>query len=465
MKRLYTLIVLSCMLLTSWAQEVYICRDGYYTKQNISEGLTINLQDAPDSITFSKPIMHPVVEIVYNGTEANVTIPSYMKDSVTCTRLNGLDSYVNLEYAGNSDEIIYNVTGSSSNGALIIKSDYKMQVNLNNVTLNSTCGEAMRFKCGKRIALVMADGSVNTFTDSNGETAPDPLDKHKACIYTKGHIEISGNGTLNVTGNYNHAIGAKEHIKIKRTVKAINILGAVSDGIHAGEFFEMNGGIVTIDNTAKKDGIQVEFKRDDEGRLIEDDDQENTGVFTLNGGTINITQAQTEDAKCIKSESHAVINGGTLLLHATTNGTRGIQAGGDIIIDQAEGATTDITISAEGKKCTVSEHEKDPDKCMGINVDGHAYIKGGTINITVPENGESAIGLKADKNLYISGGETTIAVKARNSDGMKIGLNGYITGGKTIITNAGTGSKGVIYGGSTWSVKGGSFTSSKPVNK
>ena len=256
MKRLYMLVVLSCMLLTSWAQDVYICRDGYYTKQNLREGLAINLQDAPDSITFSKPIMHPVVEIAYRGTEADVTIPSFMKDSVICTRLNGLDSYVFLEYIGDSDEIIYNVTGSSTDGALIIKSDYKMQVNLNSVTLNSSCGEAMRFKCGKRIALVMADGSVNTFTDSDGENTPDPQDSHKACIYTKGHLEISGNGTLNVTGNFNHAIDTKEYLKVKRTVKAINILGAKGDGIHAGEFFEMNGGVLTIDDTAMKDGIQ-----------------------------------------------------------------------------------------------------------------------------------------------------------------------------------------------------------------
>ena len=466
MKRLYMLVILSCLLLASHAQDIYICKDDYYTKQNISEGLTINLQDAPDSITFKKPIMHPVVEIVYNGTGANVTIPSYMKDSVTCTRLNGLDSYVYLEYTGSSDEIIYDVTGSSPNGALIIKSDYKMQVNLNGVTLNSSCGEAMRFKCGKRIALVMADGSENTFTDSDVEDTPIPVaegeekDKHKACIYTKGHLEISGNGTLNVTGNFNHAIDTKEHLKIKKTVKAINIRGAKGDGIHAGEFFEMNGGVVTIDNTAIKDGIQVEYKRDDEGKKI--DDVENTGDITINGGTINITQSQTEDVKCMKAENSIAINGGTLLLYASANGTRGIQAGRDITISQAEDATTNITIYAQGAKCSLVEHKEDPDKCMGINVGHNAEIKGGTMNIFA--TGASANGLKADNNLIISGGETTIQAKGTSVNGMKIGNSVTITGGSTIVTNEGNGSKGVIYSGS-WSYTGGSFKSSKPIKK
>ncbi len=462
MKRLYTFLVLSCLLLASWAQEVYICKDGYYTKQNISEGLSINFQDAPDSITFSKPIMHPVVEVAYNGTEANVVIPSYMKDSVICTRVNGLDSYVCLEYTGNSDEIIYNVTGSSTNGALIIKSDYKMRVNLNNVTLNSQCGEALRFKCGKRIALVMADGSVNTFTDSNGETTPDPMDNHKACIYTKGHLEISGNGTLNVTGNFNHAIDTKEHLKVKRTVKAINILGAVGDGIHVGEFFEMNGGVLTIDDTAMKDGIQVEYKREDDGELIKD--EENTGDITINGGTINITQSKTEDVKCIKAENSVFINGGTLLLHATANGTRGIQADRDVTIAQAEDATTSITIYAEGAKCTVPEHvaAEDPDKCMGINVDHNITITGGTMKIYA--SGQSANGLKAGYNLIISGGNTTIEANGVSVNGMKIGNNVTVTGGTTKVANEGNGSKGVIYGG-TWSVRGGTFQSSKPIKK
>lgn len=444
MKKIFSLIVLSCMLLASHAQDVYICKDGDYTKTKLSEGLAIDLKDAPDSITFTKPALPIVVEVVYNGTEATVTIPKCMKDSVVCTRVNGLNSYVFLEYKGSTDEVIYDVKGSSDNGALIIKSDYKMQVNLNNVSLTSTCGEALRFKCGKRIALVMADGSVNTFKDSQDKgVTPDPLDNHKACIYTKGHIELSGAGTLNVTGNYNHAIAAKEYLKVKKSVKAINILGAAGDAIHAGEYFAMNGGVLTINETTLGDGVQVEYKTDDDGAIVKD--EENTGEIIINDGTLDITMVASEDTKCMKADGNVTINGGTLLLHATANGSRGIQSDGTLTIAQAEGVTTDITIDAAGGKCTLSSDKDDPDKCMGINVEGDINISAGTLNITA--SGASANGLKCDRNLTVSGGTITINATGNSSNGMKIENNVTFTGGSTKVVNSGSKSKGIVYSG------------------
>ena len=444
MKKIFSLLVLSCMLLASRAQDVYICKDGDYTKTKLSEGLAIDLKDAPDSITFTKPALPIVVEVVYNGTDATVTIPKCMKDSVTCTRVNGSNSYVFLEYKGSSDEIIYDVKGSSDNGALIIKSDYKMQVNLNNVSLTSTCGEALRFKCGKRIALVMADGSVNTFKDSKDKgVTPDPLDSHKACIYTKGHIELSGAGTLNVTGNYNHAVAAKEYLKVKKSVKAINILGAAGDAIHVGEYFTMNGGKLTIDEGTKGDGVQVEYKTDDDGARVKD--EENTGEIIINDGTLDITMVASEDTKCMKADGNVTINGGTLLLHATANGSRGIQSDGTLTIAQAEGVTTDITIDAAGGKCTLSSDKEDPDKCMGINVEGDINMSAGTLNITA--SGASANGLKCDRNLTVSGGTITIAATGSSSNGMKIENNVTFTGGSTKVVNSGSKSKGIVYSG------------------
>ena len=444
MKKIFSLLVLSCLVLASHAQDIYICKDGDYIKTTLSEGLSIDFNETPDSITFTKPALPIVVEVVYNGTEATVTIPKCMKDSVTCTRVNGSNSYVFLEYKGSSDEIIYDVKGSSDNGSLIIKSDYKMQVNLNNVSLTSTCGEALRFKCGKRIALVMADGSVNTFMDSKDKgVTPDPLDSHKACIYTKGHLELSGAGTLNVTGNYNHALAAKEYLKVKKSVKAINILGAAGDAIHVGEYFTMNGGKLTIGEGTKGDGVQVEYKTDDDGARVKD--EENTGEIIINDGTLDITMVASEDTKCMKADGNVTINGGTLLLHAMANGSRGIQSDGTLTIAQAEGVTTDITIDAAGGKCTLSSDKEDPDKCMGINVEGDINMSAGTLNITA--SGASANGLKCDRNLTVSGGTITIAATGSSSNGMKIENNVTFTGGSTKVVNSGSKSKGIVYSG------------------
>lgn len=455
MKKILSLLIVSCVCAVSLAQNIYVCKDGDYTTQSISEGLEIDLTSAPDSIMFVKPQIVPVVNIVYDGTAATVTIPKCLTDSLICS--SGTSSNVMLTYVGVSDDIVYNVSGSSTDGSLVIKSDYKLTVNLNGVSLTSTKGEAMRFKCGKRVALVMADGSVNTFADTNDNGVTlDESDTHKACIYTKGHLEISGAGTLNVTGNYNHAIATKEYLKVKKTVTAINILAAANDAIHVGEYFQMNGGTLTIDGNTVNDGIQVEYKTDDLGEKV--DDVENTGAVVINDGTINVTMSKTQDTKCIKADGDVTINGGTVLLNPTARGTRGIQADGGITITQAEDATTSITINAKGGKCTLEEDEDDPHKCMGINVNGDITIDAGTINITA--SGPSANGMKSSRNLIVNGGTTTIAATATSTNGMKIEGNVTFTGGTTTVTSTGKLSKGIVYSGTKSVGKGATVNAS-----
>jgi hypothetical protein len=444
------------------AQKVYICKDGDYITKDISEGLEIDLTNQPDSITFTKPKIDPVVNIVYNGTTATVSIPMFLADTVTCS--SGSSSNVVLTYAGTEQEIIYNVSGNSSAGSLVIKSEHKMTVNLNGVNLTSTLGEALRFKCGKRTELVLAKGSVNTFADTNdnGLTA-DPTDSHKACIYTKGHLEISGAGTLNVTGNYHHAIATKEYMKVKKTVNEINILGSVGDAIHAGQYFQINGGTINIDKGTLGDGIQAEFKTDDLGAIITDD-EENTGEVIINGGTINAIASATQDTKCIKADGNVTINSGTLQLDAIARGSRGIQTDGSITINQDEDATTSITITAQGAKCNLEEDEDDPHKCMGINVDGDINISGGTINITA--SGTSSNGMKADKNITVSGGNIDITVQGTSANGMRIGKNATFTGGTTTVTQTKDASKsqGIVYSG-TRTVEAGATVSASWTQK
>ena len=180
-----------------------------------------------DSITFRQPVMEKAVKITFQEDKASVVIPSFI-EGVTCS--SGTSSDVVLTSTNLTDEIIYRVSGSSRAGSLTINGDYKLTVALDGVSLTSAKGAPLNIQCGKRIAVVMADGSVNNFTDAAGGT-------NKACVYTKGHFEFSGAGTLNVTGNANHAIASKEYCQIKRSVKAVNILKAANDAIHCGQYF------------------------------------------------------------------------------------------------------------------------------------------------------------------------------------------------------------------------------------
>ena len=325
-----------------------------------------------DTTTIEPEVNDSLVLITYSGSTATVSIPEDM-EGVTCT--SGTSSHVVLTSTNTTKELYYAISGSSSAGSLTINGSYKLSVLLNGVDLTSDAGAAINIQCGKRINLIMEDGTTNSLADyAAGE--------QKACLYTKGHLEIEGNGTLNVTGNCNHAIASKEYLQVKKSVKAINIVKAANDAIHVGQFFQMNGGELTIDANTVNDGIQVEFKTDDKDHPISiDTDPDNTGGVFIKGGTLNITLANAEDAKGIKAEGDIAISGGTLHIKAASNGSRGIQTDGDMTISEDDN-TTNITIEATGKKCTVAEDSEDPHKCWGIKVDGDFMVNAGTLTVS-----------------------------------------------------------------------------------
>ena len=397
MKKIFLSAIFACVSAVMFAQSIYICKGGEYTVADITEGLEISLTEGIDSVTFSKPQYEKVVNVVYNGNSATVTIPAFC--GVTCS--SGTSADVVLTSTNVTDELTYKISGTSDNGSLTINGEYKMTVELNGVSLTSQNGAAIDLKCGKRIALVMANGSTNTLVDAaNGS--------QKACLYSKGHIELSGAGTLNVTGNANHAIATKEYFQVKKSVKAINIEKAANDAIHVGQYFQMNGGELNITSTTANDGIQVEFKTDDDGKIIEDED--NTGEVLIKGGTLNITMAANQDSKGIKTEGDIIISGGTFTINASSNGSRGMQADGNMVVGE-EDNKTNILIYATGTKCTVAEDKDDPHNCMGIKIDGDMTVNAGTINVY--NTGAKAKGIKVGGTYTNNGGTVNAVIDAK----------------------------------------------------
>lgn len=373
---------------TTLAQTIYICKDGSYTKQELSDGLEIGLNEGIDSITFHVPSIEKAVSITYSGTSAQVSIPSFI-EGVTCTSGNSSD--VVITSTNTADEITYNVTGTTTDGSLTINGDYKLTLALNGASITSSKKAAINIACGKRIALVMADGSVNSLTDAANGT-------NKACLYTKGHLEISGAGTLNVTGNTNHAIASKEYLQVKRSVKAINILKAANDAIHAGQYIQVNGGEINVTSTTTNDALQAEYKLDDNDAVIQE--EENTGSIIVRGGTLNIDLANAQDAKGLKAEGDIIISGGTFRINASSNGSRGMQTDANMVINQTDAATS-IIINASGTKCTVADDAADPHNCMGIKADGNITINDAAVEVY--NTGKKAKGIKVNGTCTING--------------------------------------------------------------
>ncbi len=331
------------------------------------------------------------IDIKWSGTTANVNIPADVA-GVTAT-VEGAN--VSITSVNTDTEYTYRLSGSSTDGSLNIYGDYKLTLQLAGLSLtNAHGGAAIDVECGKRIAVELVKGTRNSLADTDHGS-------QKAALYFKGHAEFEGHGTLNVTGHLKHAICAKEYIELKATTGTINVLGAVSDGIHCGKgkagnehnYFLMRGGNVNILNVGA-DGI----------------DSDDYGTLNIEGGTVSINTG--DGATALKADSLLNISGGKVSISVTGDDSEGLRSRYRTTIS---GGQTDIIVTGNGSKAikgkryeeeatvldggyvdisggevnihVLGGNLKDVDtgdisKCMGISVDADFLQTGGTVNIT-----------------------------------------------------------------------------------
>ena len=336
-----------------------------------------------DSITIVKHIT-----VTFSGNTASVDMGNAGTADVTYTA-NGAN--VVMTNTNEKEEMEVELKGTSNSGSFTYYGTYKCKIHLNGLSLTSTTGAALDIQDGKRIDLILTDGTDNTLVDAAGG-------EQKAALYCKGHMEVSGTGNLTVTGNNRHAIATNEYMLIKKNTGTITVTKAVSDAMHIEQYFQMNGGTVNLSGMGG-DGIQAELKNNP--------DEELNGQILIKGGSINI-DVTADDTKGIKSDDLITISGGTFVINAKGAGSKGISAGTNMIINEDDAATT-MTIAATGGVYEDPETD-DTSKCMGIKVTKDLTISAGTITIT--NTGRKSKGIKVDGTYYAKGGTVTANIDA-----------------------------------------------------
>lgn len=334
------------------------------------------------------------IEIVYSGTTATVTIPDAI-EGITSS-VNGAN--VTILSTNTATEYTYRVKGQSADGSLLISGSYKLQLQLDGLTLtNAHGGAAIDVECGKRIAVELMAGTVNTLADTPGS--------QKAALYFKGHAEFEGSGTLNVTGRAKHAICAKEYIELKSSLGTINVLGAVSDGIHCGKakvgdknnYFLMKGGVVSIFNVGS-DGI----------------DSDDYGVVAIEGGALSVSVG--DDATALKADSTVTISGGRLSIAVTGADSEGIRARHTVSI---AGGQTTILVTGNGSKGIKAKRLTAADTGATVLNGGFLSVSGGETTIhtlggnfldTANGDTEKCMGVSVDADMRMTNGTLTLLV-------------------------------------------------------
>ena len=364
---------------------------------------------------------------------------------------------------GSTEGVCYVVTGKTTDGSLIINGNTNFELNLNGADITSASTTAIDIE-GKGNAYLVVNGTNKV---KDGTTAD-----HKAAIYSKGKLLISGDGSLEVYGTYKNGIHGKTNIVIDKGVN-LYVNSTANNGIKAGDNMYINGGIINVEVSA------------DGGKAINGDadvviNGGRTTVIATGNGTWEVDETlayggDTKAAAGIGSDATFYMNGGELYAKATGSGGKGVKAdlegyitGGKIrIITEgglyySNGSTeshnytgnTDnlpaaYTSSPKGMKIGYKDDTVTPTETYGV-----LKISGGDIMIRT--SGNNAEGMESKGTLDITGGTllvyahddainstgdmtisggTTVAV-GTNNDAIDANGNMYLKGGTIIACGA-----------------------------
>ena len=324
-------------------------------------GKTFTLADVSYMTIDDSEVTDNLVSVEYGTSSATVyvagIVAQYVDASVSGAHVS--ITQTNTE-AINGDEITYQLSGTTTDGSFTLAGSYKCTVSLAGLTMTNPSGAAINITNGKRIQLSVKGSTENTLTDGcNGS--------QKACIYSKGQLQLQGKGTLNVAGNTKHGIKSGDYITVKNLT--LNITKAVGDGISCEEYFQLKSGAVTISGVGD-DGIQCDLGGDTSTGETADHDDEDSGNVYLEGGTINVS--------------------------VTAAASKGIKAAGDMKISDGS-----ITVTTTGSGAYDSD-DRDAKGCAGLKTDGNMTISGGTL--TLKSTGTGGKCIKADGALSVTGG-------------------------------------------------------------
>ena len=298
MKKIFYLIAMACFMIACQNDDTDFSAYTENTGNTVNTGNTIN-----------------TIYITYNGTTATVT-----GDDKNYVTVSGADVTVNT--GSSSDSLLLIVSGTTTDGSLLVYREKKYGIQLNGVNIHNADGPAINNQCGKSLYLEVADGTTNTLSD--GTTYAEQTFDQKGALFSEGQIYFLGTGTLNVTGRCKHAIACDDYIVMNENT-TLNVSCSTGNGIKVNDGIWINNGTVGIDVSSTA------------GRGIKCD-----SVVVITGGDITIkttgddvydeTEADYSSAACIKCDYDFTMLGGKLTMTSSGDGGKGLNCDGSVVV-------------------------------------------------------------------------------------------------------------------------------------
>lgn len=384
----------------------------------------------------------------YTWDTANTTSIDLNTSSITVTGQGATASgtTVTITAAGT-----YNINGSLTNGQIVVNANDDAVVKLifNSISVSNSSSAPVFIQKSKKTIIILPDNSTSTLSDATTYTyATADEDEPNATIFSKSNATIYGNGKLNITSNFNDAIGSKDGLLIKNATISLT---SVDDGIRGKDYLIVNNANITAN--VKGDGLKSDneddagagyisildgvFKITSTGDAISAKNNVTItkGTFTLIAGGGSSAQLATDaSAKGIKGINGVTIDGGEFTLNTADDGIHSnklvvINGGTYTIASGDDGIHSDAELTINDGTITISKSVE------GIE-GGIITVNKGTLDVTSSDDGfNSSYGNGAENNdgssLNLKGG--TIYVNASGGDGLDSNGNINISGGTIIV--------------------------------
>lgn len=313
--------------------------------------------------------------------------------------------------------LIYELTGTTSNGFFKVYGAKKQAIVLNGVSITNPDGAALNNQNKKRTFIVVKGN--NTLSDgASASYAAEGEEDLKAVLFSEAQLIFSGSGLLTVNAlnaQGKSGIASDDYIRLmdNPTIKVIAGSSA-GHGFKGKDYVQLSNGALVVSTAADlKKGISS-----DDYVLVEG----GTHMVTVTGGVAyDEEDAEYSGTAGVKADNYFAMTGGSLTIKNTGDGGKGINAGSydfdaenhTLADSYISGGTLTVTttgqesndVSAKGIKIGWVTKEGSGDRAKVTGNAGKLIISGG--NIIVNSSGGEGLEVKGD--LTFDGGETYIS--------------------------------------------------------
>lgn len=265
----------------------------------------------------------------------------------------------------------YNLSGSLTDGQVIVDTEGAVRLVLNGVNLHSSISSPLYIANAEETSIILADNTTNTVSDGAAYVFENTdEDEPNAAIFSKDRLTLSGGGTLTVQGNYNDGIASKDSLTLAGGIITVT---AADDGIRGKDSLLIQAGTLTVN--AGGDGLKAD-----------NDEDATQGTIAIESGVLNITSG----GDAIQAETTVTITDGTLSL--TSGG------GSSSVIDEsASGIKASTSIQISGGNLSINAADD------ALNSNGSVTLYGGTLVLASGDDG-----IHGDATVDINGGDINI---------------------------------------------------------